>query len=126
MNRHTAEIKALKDLNKESVTHILQSYFGRADVTVLDIGSLDELGGVNDAWQSEIKKAAIRYKLGTGEVTEELHVIVKLPANNAMRFIHKVARPFLFETLWYSRQGQINTFQQLIIERNCFNSSFLF
>ena len=126
MNRHTAEINTLKDLNKESVTHILQSYFGRADVTVLDIGSLDELGGVNDAWQSEIKKAAIRYKFGTGEVTEELHVIVKLPANNAMRFIHKVARPFLFETLWYSRQGQLSISQQLIIKMNCFSSSFLF
>ena len=115
MNRHTAEIKGLKDLNKESVTHILQSHFGRADVKVVDIGALNELGGVNDAWQSEIKKAAIRYKLGTGDnTTEELHVIVKLPAKNFMKFIHKVARPFLFETLWYSRQGQRNIICQLI------------
>ena len=44
--------------------------------------------------------------MGSEVTPEELHVIVKLPAKNAMKYIHKVARPFLFETLWYSRQGQ--------------------
>ena len=33
---------------------------------VVDVGVLGKLGGVNDAWQSEIEKAAIRYETGEG------------------------------------------------------------
>ena len=48
---------------------------------VLDVGVLGKLGGVNDAWQSEIEKAAIRYvsgeEGGAASFSEEAHVIVK-------------------------------------------------
>ena len=101
MSRLTAEIKGAKDLNQDSVKHILQEHFKRTDVEVLDIGALREKGGVNDAFQSEIKKAAIKYKFGQEGIIEELHVILKLPG--AMKYTQKVIRPFLFETLWYSR-----------------------
>ena len=65
---------------------------------VLYTGVLGELGGVNDAWQSEIEKAAIRYvsgeKSGAASFAEEVYVIVKLPAaNNAMKSILKVTMP---------------------------------
>ena len=48
---------------------------------VLDVGVPGKLGGVNDAWQSEIEKAAIRYvsgeEGGAARFAEEAHVIVK-------------------------------------------------
>ena len=105
MSNLDTEIKGPKDLNKKSVKQILQNHFRRCDVEVLDIGALGGMDGINDAFNSEIKKAAIRYKFGQEEGNiEELHVILKLPsANRAMKYTHKVIRPFLFETLWYSR-----------------------
>ena len=103
MSNLDTEIKGPKDLNKKSVRQILQSHFKRSDVEVLDIGALRGMDGINDTFQSEIKKAAIRYKIGQEEGNiEELHVILKLPG--AMKYTQKVIRPFLFENLWYSRQ----------------------
>ena len=57
MNRHSAEIRILKGLNEEPARQgILRGHFGRADVRVLYKGVLGELGGVNDAWLSEIER----------------------------------------------------------------------
>ena len=101
MSNLDTEIKGPKDLNKRSVRQILHSHFKRSDVEVLDIGALRGMDGINDTFQSEIKKAAIKYKFGQEGNTEELNVIFKLPG--AMKYTQKVIRPFLFETLWYSR-----------------------
>ena len=101
MSRLETEVKGAKDLNQNSVRQILESHFKRTDVEVLDIGALREIEGINDTFQSEIKKAAIKYKFGQEGNIEELHVILKLPG--AMKYTQKVIRPFLFETLWYSR-----------------------
>ena len=103
MSSLDTEIKGPKDLNKRSVRQILHSHFKRSDVEVLDIGALCGMDGINDTFNSEIKKAAIRYKFGQEKANiEELHVIFKLPG--AMKYTQKVIRPFLFENLWYSRQ----------------------
>ena len=102
MSGRDTTIKGIKDLNKSSISRVLRDHFRRTDVKVLDIGALREMGGINDTFQSEIKKATIRYKFGEEGNIEELHLILKLPG--ALKHTQKVIRPFLFEILWYSRQ----------------------
>jgi hypothetical protein len=103
LSRLCTYIKSGNNLTQDSLQSFLQSHFKQEDVTVVEFGPIRNLGGLNDGLQSEIKKVAVKCKLGLEEEEEEMHFVIKLPVTSFLKYFHKVTRPFAHEVLWFTR-----------------------
>ena len=64
MSRSSCSIKTLRDLTTEGgLKSLLQSHHGREDVLITDVGPFSGTGLINAGFQSDIKKATVKYRV---------------------------------------------------------------
>ena len=96
-------LTGFEDLTEENLTNVFQEHFDSKLVSVTVKEKAREFAGVNDQFQSDIRKLGIKISRNRGE-DEEMSVVVKTtPRAAAQRFSQRVARPFLSEVMWYSQ-----------------------
>ena len=96
-------LTGFEDLTEENLTNVFQEHFDSKLVSVTVKEKPREFAGVNDQFQSDIRKLGIKISRNRGE-DEEMSVVVKTtPRTAAQRFSQRVARPFLSEVMWYSQ-----------------------
>ena len=96
-------LAGFEDLTEENLTNVFQEHFDSKLVSVTVKEKAREFAGVNDQFQSDIRKLGIKISRNRGE-DEEMSVVVKTtPRAAAQRFSQRVARPFLSEVMWYSQ-----------------------
>jgi hypothetical protein len=101
-HRACSGIHHLRDLNIENLETILRVHYQRQDVSVTgDGGGISEFGGTNDFANSEIKKISLKVRIGLDN-EEDVPLVVKLPPTGFIRNIHKLYKPMLKETVWYT------------------------
>lgn len=60
----SCSIKTLQDITQDSLKSLLQSHHKREDVVITDIGPFSGTGIINAGFQSDIKKATVKYRVG--------------------------------------------------------------
>ena len=63
MSRSPCSIKTLGDLTEGGLKSLLQAHHGREDVLITDVGPFSGTGLINAGFQSDIKKATVKYKV---------------------------------------------------------------
>ena len=64
MSRSSCSIKTLQDLTEGSgLKSLLQSHHGREDVLITDVGPFSGTGLINAGFQSDIKRATVKYRV---------------------------------------------------------------
>ena len=94
---------SFQDLTEENLTNVFQEHFDSKAISVTVKEAAKEFTGINDQFQSEIRKLQVTVRRDKGEEEEEeMSLVVKTTPKTAMqRFSHRVARPFLSEVMWY-------------------------
>ena len=110
----------LEDLTEVNLTNVFQEHF---DSKALSVGVKEdarEFTGVNDQFQSEIRKLLLKVKRDKDkEEEEEVSVVVKTTPRTAFqRAIQRIARPFLSEVMWYC---QAQTWKKHKLSHKCFS-----
>ena len=105
----------VEDLTEEALTKVFREYFNLKTLSISIEEQAREFTGINDQFQSEIKKLAVKInKDDKGDNKEEaISMVVKTtPRTSVQRIIQRLTRPFLSEVMWYS-QVQIILVQRL-------------
>ena len=63
MRRSSRSIKTLQDLTEDGLKSLLQSHHEREDVFITDVGPFSGTGLINAGFQSDIKKATVKYRV---------------------------------------------------------------
>ena len=94
---------SFEDLTEENLTNVFKEHFDSKALSVSVKEGAKEFTGVNDQFQSEIRKLKVKVKRKEGkEEEEEMILVVKTTPRSAFqRFTQRVARPFLSEVMWY-------------------------
>jgi len=96
------QMQCMSDIHEGSLTEIFKAYLADPNVKVELVDSAGKLGGVNDNYNSDIKKVHVRVTAGDGS-QRDVHMIVKMHVDTSLhRTISKIGRPFLREVIWYS------------------------
>ena len=122
----------VEDLTEEALTRVFREYFNLKTLSISIEEQAREFTGVNDQFQSEIKKLAVKIK--KDDKKEEISMVVKTtPRTSFQRIIQRLTRPFLSEVMWYSQvqawkrkieDKQLFWFNVLIIKFSCFKHIF--
>ena len=122
----------VEDLTEEALTKVFREYFNLKTLSISIEEQAREFTGVNDQFQSEIKKLAVKIKKDDKE--EEISMVVKTtPRTSFQRIIQRLTRPFLSEVMWYSQvqawkrkieDKQLFWFTVLIIKFSCSKHNF--
>ena len=98
-------LAGFEDLTEENLTNVFQEHFDSKALSVSVKEGAREFTGLNDQFQSEIRKLKVKVKRDKGEEEEdeeEMRLVVKTTPRTAFqRFTQRVARPFLSEVMWY-------------------------
>jgi hypothetical protein len=89
-------VRQFSDLNKDNVCRILRAHFKEENLAVVDLGDLKRMDGVNDYFQSEIKKVSVKVKREDGG-EEDVDMIIKAAPGGIVRHFQKVSVAFLFQ-----------------------------
>ena len=96
---------SFQDLTEENLTKVFHEHFDSKAISVTVKEGAKEFTGINDQFQSEIRKLQVKVRRDKGEEEEEeeeMSLVVKTTPRTALqRFSHRVARPFLSEVMWY-------------------------
>jgi len=108
------DIKTLADLKQDNVRDILRASTGDCDLVVDSMGELEDMSGLNDAFNSSICSlkvtASFSQQSSSGEDSSELSekvtktfdfVIKSPPKASFIRLMHKITKPFYNEVTWY-------------------------
>ena len=122
----------VEDLTEEALTKVFREYFNLKTLSISIEEQAREFTGVNDQFQSEIKKLAVKIKKDDKE--EEISMVVKTtPRTSFQRIIQRLTRPFLSEVMWYSQvqawkgkiqDKQVLSFNVFFIKFSCFKHIF--
>ena len=105
------------DLTEEALTKVFREYFNLKTLSISIEEQAREFTGVNDQFQSEIKKLAVKIKKDDKE--EEISMVVKTtPRTSVQRIIQRLTRPFLSEVMWYS---QVQAWKRKIGDKQLFS-----
>ena len=92
----------VEDLTEEALTKVFREYFNLKTLSISIEEQAREFTGINDQFQSEIKKLAVKIKKDDKE--EAISMVVKTtPRTSVQRIIQRLTRPFLSEVMWYSQ-----------------------
>ena len=106
----------VEDLTEEALTKVFREYFNLKTLSISIEEQAREFTGVNDQFQSEIKKLAVKIKKDDKE--EEISMVVKTtPKTSFQRIIQRLTRPFLSEVMWYS---QVQAWERKIEDKQIF------
>ena len=90
----------VEDLTEEALTKVFREYFNLKTLSISIEEQAREFTGINDQFQSEIKKLAVKIKKDDKE--EAISMVVKTtPRTSVQRIIQRLTRPFLSEVMWY-------------------------
>ena len=64
MMSRSCTIKTLQDITEDSLKSLLQSQHKRENVAITDVGPFSGTGLINAGFQSDIKKATVKYRVG--------------------------------------------------------------
>jgi len=96
-----SDLRTTQDLTEDGVRHILRRYTKDFSLEIVSMGSLEDMSGLNDAFNSCICSLSVSAKLGSGE-SQDFHFVVKSPPQSTfIRQMHKFTRPFFNEVAWY-------------------------
>lgn len=107
-----SDIKTTKDLDENSIREILRKYTGDTLLEIVSIGPLEDMSGMNDAFNSCICSLSCVAQIhetkpgGNGGFSEteekEFYFVVKCPPTSQfIQFAHKFTKPFCNEVSWY-------------------------
>lgn len=84
-----AVVKGVQDINDKTLTDIFAAFYADRSVTARAKGDYGRLSGINDNYNSDIKKLTVVVsREGKGE--DEANVVVKLPVTAPfLRKMHK-------------------------------------
>ena len=94
---------SFEDLTEKNLTSVFQEHFNSKALSVSVKENAREFAGLNDQFQSEIRKLLLKMKSDECEKKEEvMSMVVKTTPRTAFqRFTQRLARPFLSEVMWY-------------------------
>jgi len=108
------DIKEMVHLNQDSVRDILRCSTGDPDLTIIDMGRLEDMSGTNDAFNSSICSLEVTVKFNKEDKVSDtegedvkkdqktFHFVIKSPPKASfIKMIHKLTKPFLNEVTWY-------------------------
>ena len=94
----------VEDLTEEALTKVFREYFNLKTLSISIEEHAREFTGINDQFQSEIKKLAVKIKKDDNDKEEAISMVVKTtPRTSVQRIIQRLTRPFLSEVMWYSQ-----------------------
>ncbi|XP_059092153.1 uncharacterized protein LOC131887557 [Tigriopus californicus] len=103
--RGLADILRLEDLSEANWERIFQSYFKTKNVKILDIGGQTKLDGINEQYNSDIKKISL--KLSVNGEDKEVHTFIKVPMDSILHDTNgKLVMTFAKEIFWY-KEGSV-------------------
>ena len=98
-------ILALKDVDDASLVKIFQNHFGTQDVSLLESGDRNPWTNKNDFYNSEIRKAKVRLRVGSEE--KEVNIVIKTQLDDGFHKVTgKFTKPFTKEAFWYNRASK--------------------
>ena len=116
----------VEDLTEEALTKVFREYFNLKTLSISIEEQAREFTGINDQFQSEIKKLAVKIKKDDKE--EAISMVVKTtPRTSVQRIIQRLTRPFLSEVMWYSQVQilKISSYSGSLSSNSLVSSTFL-
>jgi len=109
------DIRTTADLSEEAVRDILRRSVGDGDLTVDSMGQLEDMSGLNDAFNSSICSLQVNATYTAkstqsdnepreekSKVTKTFDFVIKSPPKASfIRLMHKITKPFFNEVTWY-------------------------
>lgn len=104
------DIKSVAQLNEEAIRDILRSKTGDQELTLDNVGPLEDMSGTNDAFNSSICSMQVtanptknkdNSEGGESEKKSFYFVIKSPPKASFIKMMHKITKPFLNEVTWY-------------------------
>lgn len=100
--RSLSDLKTTRDLNEEGVRDILRRYTRDHGLEIVSFGQLEDMSGLNDAFNSSICSLEVSVRKSQAEQDETFHFVIKSPPQSSfIRLMHKFSRPFFNEITWY-------------------------
>ena len=104
------DIKTLVHLNHDAIRDILRAKTGNQELTLDNVGELEDMSGTNDAFNSSICSMEVTANM-VGEKSadnleegnkKKFHFVIKSPPKSSfIKMMHKITKPFLNEVTWY-------------------------
>jgi len=89
-----SDIKTTRDLTEDGVCQILRKYT-KDCLEIVNIGKLEDMSGLNDAFNSSICSMEVRVKRSNADEEENFHFVIKSPPKSSfIKMMHKFTRPF--------------------------------
>jgi len=128
------DIKELSHLTESAIRDILRAWTGDQGLAISKMGSLEDMSGTNDAFNSSICSLEVSVDYSHPDKSEEesavegtkvhrkqqktFHFVIKTPPHSGfIRNVHKITKPFLNEVTWYSELlGQVALVQEHLPE----------
>jgi len=100
--RSLCDLKKTRDLTNDGVRDLLRRYTRDHGLEVVRLGALEDMSGLNDAFNSCICSMNVTVRRSEADADEEFHFVIKSPPKSSfIRMMHKFSRPFFNEVTWY-------------------------
>ena len=88
-----SDIRTTRDLTEDGVREIMRRYT-KDCLEIVSMGPLEDMSGLNDAFNSSICSMEVRVKRSNSE-EEDFHFVIKSPPKSYfIKMMHKFTRPF--------------------------------
>lgn len=96
--RSLSDLRTTHDLTEDGVRHILRRYTRDFALEIVSMGNLEDMSGLNDAFNSCICSMDVTARLSGADKDQEFHFVIKSPPQSSfIRQMHKFSRPFFNE-----------------------------
>lgn len=100
--RSLSDLRTTHDLTEDGVRHILRRYTRDFGLEIVSMGNLEDMSGLNDAFNSCICSMDVTARLSGADKDQEFHFVIKSPPQSSfIRQMHKFSRPFFNEVVRY-------------------------
>jgi len=100
--RSLSDLKTTRDLTEDGVRDLLRRYTRDHGLEIVKMGALEDMSGLNDAFNSSICSMHVTIKRSEAETEEEFNFVIKSPPSSSfIRMMHKFTGPFFNEVTWY-------------------------
>jgi hypothetical protein len=96
------DIRSTRDLTEDGVRDIMRRYTRDHSLELVHLGSLADMSGLNDAFNSCICSMDVNVKQAGSAEEKQFHFVIKSPPKSRfIKMMHKFSRPFYNEVTWY-------------------------
>lgn len=97
-----SDIQNIRDLTEDGIRDILRRHTNDGALVITEAGQLEDMTGLNDAFNSCLCKMKVKAKYGDPAKEETFNFVIKSPPKMSfVKQIHKMTRPFFNEVCWY-------------------------